>query len=841
MAIGISRSWTLRISLLLGASLAGYPAGASAQSAPVNDASGEAVQSAASEAATPRQGGIEDIIVTARKRVENVQNVPVAATVVSPEQLDRLAINSVEKLAVLAPQLIIGRNGSGNGGSIALRGISVNTSSISLEQSVATIIDGVYYGSGRALNLGLFDVERVEVLKGPQSLFYGKNTTAGAISVKTADPERSFSAMVKGGYEFNSRQPYFQAYVTGPVTDTLALRLTGGVSKQYGALIRNVTTGGIVNTPDVATGIVTAHTFGTNESDMPGERSIYVRGSAQWRPLDDLSATLKLQYNDYRTNSPNSSIVVAVCESGRAQNDPAAACGRRFRTTQGALPPDIAATNPLLNGNGGKTFLHYQAYVASSEIVYDPGFVTISVTPGFTHTINRYVGDFDFSENGLSRPPALGSTTNQSGSRETNEAASVEARAQTHFDGMLNIMVGSYYQHFRQRLSSPAILAGTRENSAASPENRYVTVNRRSSTIGKTYAGFAQLLLDITPSLNVSGGVRYTHETKNSDLNQFYVNPASTYALVRFMRDQSFDNTSPEATVTWKPDSNVTVYGSYRTGYKSGGYSISAFLTRNSTADDPAYGNETVEGFEAGVKSTLFDRQLRLNADVYRYTYDGLQIDYVDPRTAQNFTQNAAKARTQGVEVDGEVALRNFPGFVIRASGAYTDAKYLSFPLAPCNGGQRPVEGCNLAVNPTTGAGTRQDLSGQRLPAAPSWTGNVGADYTFDVGAARQIYLNGNMRFSSRYKLFGYAPDHADRFFQKAYATFDASVGYGPEDRSWQVQLVGKNLTNRFVAMTGSDTAGSGSNTGVANGVHSDTRVSVADPRTVSIELTARF
>lgn len=824
-----------RQSLLVGVSFFGIIEAANAQTAPAPAPVAPAAQPA------PREGGLEDIVVTARKVVENVQNVPVAETVVSQQQMNKLAITSVEKLAVLAPQLIIGRNGSGNGGSIGLRGISVNTSSISLEQSVATIIDGIYYGSGRALNLGLFDVDRVEVLKGPQSLFYGKNTTAGAISVKTADPSRTFSAMVKTGYEFNAEQPYIQAYVTGPVSDTLALRLAGGYSRQFGSLINNVTTGGVINTVDVVTGTATPHSFGVNYKDMPGERNAFVRTSAQWRPIDDLTATLRFQYNDYRTNSPNSSIVVATCESGTAQNDPAAACGKRFRTTQQALPADIAATNPLLDGAGGKTFLQYNAYIVSGDIAYEPGPVTLTLTPGYTHTVNSYVGDFDFSENGIPRAASLGSTTNQSGSRETNDAASAEVRARTHFGGMLNFMVGGYYQHFIQRLASPAILSGTRENTAAPAADRYVTVDRASSTIGNTYAGFAQVLIDITPKLNISGGVRYTHETKDSVLNQFYANPASTYLVVRFTRDQTFNNASPETTVTWKPTRDVTVYGSYRTGYKSGGYSISAFITRNSTANDPAYGIETVSGFEGGVKTTLLDHQLRFNADVYRYTYDGLQIDYVDPRTAQNITQNAAKARTQGVEMDAEFAPRSVPGLSVRLAGAYTDAKYLSFPLAPCNGGQRPAEGCNLAVNPATGAGTRQDLSGQRLPAAPKWTGNLGGNYAINTGGGRQIPLYGNMRFSSRYKIFGFAPDAADRYFQGGYAAFDASIGYGPANGRWQIQLVGKNLTNRFIAMTGSDTAGSGTNTGLPNGVHSDTRVSVADPRTVAAEFSIKF
>src|SRR5690606_23513239 len=144
-------------------------------------------QDPAAAAGVQAQGGIQDIVVTARKRQESVQDVPVAVTAISPVVIQQQDLTSIEKIAARTPSFTVGRASNGSGAQLTMRGIGSSSTSIGIEQSVAVIVDGVYYGQGRIINEGFFDMERAEILKGPQALFFGKNATAGVISLTTAD------------------------------------------------------------------------------------------------------------------------------------------------------------------------------------------------------------------------------------------------------------------------------------------------------------------------------------------------------------------------------------------------------------------------------------------------------------------------------------------------------------------------------------------------------------------------------------------------------------------------------------------------------------------------------
>jgi iron complex outermembrane recepter protein len=790
-----------------------------------------------------QQGGLEEIIVTARKRAENLQNIPVAETVISKREIENLRIDSIERVASLAPQLVVGRNGSGNGASIGLRGVSVAATSISLEQSVAIVVDGVYYSGGRALNMGMFDLQQVEVLKGPQSLFYGKNTTAGAISFTTADPTSTFQAMNRIGYEFRGKNPYAEAFVSGPITNQLSFRVAGRFSKQFDPLIRNVSEATTTYTRDIATGITTQHEY--PDARNRGERNAVVRGGLKFDNDAGLTATLKATYNKYDSATPNSSSVIGRCEElGVVQTDPTAPCGEVFRHVQGAIPSDIAATLPFKAGNG-RPFLDYKAFNTTLNLQYEAGPVTFSLTPAYINWRNYWNGDFDFTDNYLSRSPTVGgSSGNNANTYERQKAFSVEARAQSHLDGPVNFMAGGYYQDSDLIFQQANIFPGGIENSAAPEERyRYLTVFKDSHTFGKTYAVFGQVLWDITPQLNLTAGVRHTRETKDQLLSQPYVFPGSlgSFAVRAFETDQKFRNTSPEATITYKPTRDITTYLSYKTGYKSGGLSISGTISPATTLEDADFGPEKARGFEGGIKSTLLDNQLRLNFDFFRYKYTGLQIDYFDPLTIRYLTLNAATSRTQGAEIEAQFSPHSIRGLTVRGGFGYTDAKYTDFPIAPCIGGQRPDEGCNLNQNPVSLAFTAQDLTGDRMPQAPKYTATGSVDYATPIMSAMELGFSVAGRYSSRYKFYAFAPDNADRFFQPSYFTVDASVRLSNSTSGWELALIGRNLTNKFIVSTGFDLTYTGARAGLPTGIHADTRTSIYDPRTIAVQGTYRF
>jgi outer membrane receptor protein involved in Fe transport len=230
-------------------------------------------------------GALEEIIVTARKRTENVQNVPVAVSVISGEQMERRDITSLEGVAASTPQLFVVRGSSGSGADISLRGIGSSFTSIGIEQSVAVNVDGVYYGQGRIINEAFFDMKQVEILKGPQALFFGKNASAGAIAFTSADPTDKFEAMGRVGYEFTAKQPIYEGFISGPVADNLSMRLAVRGSNMQGGYVKNLAPSTTYDTLDVANGFAAGtHADPAPSRDAPGEDDLVGRLTVKYLP-----------------------------------------------------------------------------------------------------------------------------------------------------------------------------------------------------------------------------------------------------------------------------------------------------------------------------------------------------------------------------------------------------------------------------------------------------------------------------------------------------------------------------------------------------------------------------
>ena len=204
-------------------------------------------------AAVPEALGthLDEVIVTARKKDENIQNVPVAVTAITAKVIDRYALTSVEKVAATTPELVVVRGNSGSGANISLRGVGSSFTSIGIEQSVAVDVDGIYYGQGRILNEALFDMKQVEILKGPQALFFGKNASAGVISFNTADPTQTFEGMARASYEFTANEPTIEGYVSGPITDKLSARFAVHYQDMMGGYVQNLAPAAAYTTLDV--------------------------------------------------------------------------------------------------------------------------------------------------------------------------------------------------------------------------------------------------------------------------------------------------------------------------------------------------------------------------------------------------------------------------------------------------------------------------------------------------------------------------------------------------------------------------------------------------------------
>src|SRR5690606_2557152 len=232
--------------------------------------------------------GLTQIVVTARRREESVQSIPVSVQAISAAEIQQRDLTSLEKIAASTPNFTIARASNGAGAQLTMRGIGSSATSIGLEQSVAIVVDSVYYGQGRVLNEGFFDRARVEALKGPQSLFFGKNATAGVISLTTANPGPDPEFIGRVGYEFAGEKAYAEAIVSQPLTDTLGLRVAIRGSRMWGGYFKNVQENNPYPTTDIATGITTPHTAMAAATDQPQERELIGRVTLQYEPDDRL-------------------------------------------------------------------------------------------------------------------------------------------------------------------------------------------------------------------------------------------------------------------------------------------------------------------------------------------------------------------------------------------------------------------------------------------------------------------------------------------------------------------------------------------------------------------------
>lgn len=793
--------------------------------------------------ALPAHADLEEIIVTARKREESIQNIPVAVTVVSGEELDRLSLKSLEQIASSKPEIVIARGSNGSGATISMRGIGSTFTSIGIEQSVAVNVDGVYYGQGRVINEGFFDMAQVEILKGPQALFFGKNATAGAIAFTTANPGSHFEALARAGYEFEARESRIEGVVSGPLTDTIRMRVAVRGSFMDGGYVANHANATTYTSFDVSNGFApTVHDVPTPIRDVPEQEDIGGRVTLQYTPTDEFTLTLKGGGTRYRVSNATWNNELAACPSGGVAQFSGEPCTRDWNIFQNDLPADIAATHPIVGRHGGHLYQDYDSESFTADAAYDLPWLSLSSVNGFHRFVNDFLGDYDAT--GIAEGGVWGIE------RSEYEAFSSELRAQTSFDGAFNFLGGLYYQTTRLDFDQDAIfLGGLADSSVTDPSTRYVGLRKQSRTDGETVAVFGQAIWQFAPQWELTAGARLTDETKDSYFIQPYVNAAlrAVFAqfdpadpLSRITADQSFDNVSPEAALTWKAQERLTIYAAYKEGFKSGGFSgsaINSLVPPRTTTKDLAFEPELASGYEAGLRSTSPDDRLRWAATLFRYEYDDFQVDFFDTSRVTYITFNAATARTQGIELQAEWSPAAFDALTLSGSFAYTDAEFTDFIDAPCYSGQSPAQGCTvgpLISDPST-IRASQDLTGKTTALAPKWTGSFGLNYTTAVGGNFTLQASANARYSSRYFLNGWNNPLAT---QGTYTTADATLAIRSSDGVWEVALIGRNLTDEYVLTSAIDAPNTGANTGLPTAISSDQLGTPEPPRTIAVQFT---
>lgn len=736
---------------------------------------------------------LEEIIVTARQRDETLISTPVAVSAIGAQDLQRYSTTDIRDIAQFAPSLAVDRANSGNGGIISLRGISTSSNQAGFDQAVSISVDGVQTGRARILAQGLFDIQQIEVMKGPQALFFGKNSPAGVIAIRSANPTDELEIYGRASYEFVGDEPIIESAISGPLSDDFGARLAVRYRNLNG-YFRN-TAGTYTDATYPLAGATPTPTEGIRR---PGEEEFMGRLTLAYNPTGSgFSANLKLAASDTKTDGPAAGTQLYDCgglTSGISSGllDPYGDCKFDKYYSDSSLPAEAVANWPYAEQD---PYSRSKLYLGSLTLNYELDNVQLTSVTGYFQVRARTFDNYD----GTSLNLFLAAEN------ERYNAFSQDFRMLTTYEAPVNFMLGLYYQHTKLDFLNASHIAPIGIDAAT---GKYHSWEKPGYTSGDTYSAFGQVIWDITDQIELAGGVRYTRETKDSTLEHTYVQPLlSGTTLVpvgRVLEDKFRDNNwSPEATLAWRPTSDLTVYAAYKTGYKSGGFGIGGnLIPGNLTEDAIRFGSEKVSGFEGGVKTQMLDQRLTFTGDLYTYKYKDLQVTTFNPDTTSFTIENAASSRVKGAEFAGRFVASD--SLTLYGSVAYNDAKYLEY-LTGCFNAQTAAQGCNVIMDPGADgvAGTADDilgqsLAGKRRPRAPKWTLTTGFDFMVPLQNDWRFGINGHARYSDKYNV---TENNNLAGMQDSFWVLDAGVRVlSPED-TWQLALIGRNLTNERYAI----------------------------------------
>ncbi len=788
-----------------------------------------AIQAVAQTSATSAERSsfaVEEIVVTARRREERLQDVPAAVTAFDEAALARYAVTDFTGISNLTSQLTINSGGASSGSQLYIRGIG-SSGDLGFDQAVGIVIDDVFYNRGRWVQQSFMDMARVEVLKGPQPLYFGKNTPAGVVVVTTADPGDTFEAYVTGSYEFEAEEWIGQGVISSPITDNFGARLAVRFTDARGWMEN------IAQERPGASALgftIPAPNNRWNSSD-----ELTGRLTLKWEPSDDFDLTFKAQASRFENAGQNQQSPLIICRGPNNSpqaifgvEDPFSPCQRGFKLAKADFPIELAR-NAQLDFNDGVAVTKYKSHNLSLRANYDTGDYLFTSVTGYNFYQNKPTDSQDYSAIGLLWTGDIGE----------HEAFTQEFRVLTQFDSSVNFMLGAFYQETDFDYVRTTRLIPVPADPANNDFFSWFNTNNQD---GRSWSAFGEVIWNVTEQVEVSAGARYTHEKKKSDSINNYIHPA----LTAVFSDQLFEDTftdsevSPQITVTWMPTDSTTLFAGYKTGFKAGGFSHTGVLVAATTLDALTFDSETVEGFEIGARTRAWDDRLRLDGVIYRYVYDDLQVSAFNADTTSFTLENAAKATARGAEL--EIGLAATPALQLRANIAYNKSRYDDF-LGPCYAGQTQEGGCNQVINPNTGLPTSQDLSGRQTILSPDWNGRVGFSYSAPVLDRLMLDVSSDLRFSSGYPLM---TENRPGMRQGSYTVLDAAIRLSSMEDTWELALIGRNLTNKAVFINGTDRPLTGGAPGLpagapGAGIESDGFAIVQRKRQLVAQLTYRF
>jgi len=789
---------------------------------------------------------LTEIIVTAQKRQQNLQDVPVSVMALSGEELQDAGIKDIKNLQVLTPGVTVTSTTSENVTTARIRGIGTVGDNPGLESSVGVVIDGVYRPRNGVGFGDLGEIDRIEVLEGPQGELFGKNNDAGVINVVTKKPSMTFGVTteVTGG-NYNDRE--ISASVTGPLGEISAARLYAGYQRRDGFL--NVDTGA-----------------GPNTQNNTDNRNVYtMRGQYLLMPTDSVSVLLIGDYSKRNesccgaieaADGPFDGIINALASVPELGGTPGA-------TGIANTPLSLASRTAFANQPIAQQI---RDMGISGQLDWDLGFGKLTSITAWRDNTLVAGNDFDYTAIDIIQDPAT------EGNLVDFKQASEELRLAGK-DGPLEWLVGGFFSS-ELLVSNTAIYAGSDfdlylsglSSAAVGPPNFLLTTGLTGKPPGslfipdvsgeadwyhersKSYAFFSNETYTITQGLDLTGGLRFTATKKTADSN--YVSPDGGAACGTLLADpaiagdlaspenqfllalgcatpfnpffagkstaQSLSEGNLEGTVklAYHFNDDVMSYVSWANGYKAGGFNlarVTAGLTGVTPDFDTAFPRESVESYELGLKSELADKTVRLNASLFDQQYSNFQLNTY---TGLQFVVSTVRhLESKGAELNAEWATP-LSGLSLSTGVVYAFTNITEF------GASLPL----FAPNQATTLSRLND----RLSFAPLWSGVASATYTVPLSGSLQFHANVNEKYSSSYNT---GSDLDPRKIQGAYGLLNARLGIGAPNGKWTVELWGNNLADKLFYQVAFD----------APFQYEQVDAFLGDPRTFGITARTKF
>jgi iron complex outermembrane receptor protein len=724
-----------------------------------------------------------EIVVTAQKRSENVQDVPVAVSVLSGERLAEASRPSIESAAQMVPSLNFLKSGTTLNQTIFLRGVGTATFSIAGEPSVSTVVDGVVYSrSGEAFS-DMVDVAQMEVLRGPQGTLFGKNASAGVINITTQMPKMEFGGSVEASY-FDRNEFRLKGAVNLPLGQDLAARLTGFYG-EYDGNIRNTTTNEWVN----------------------GYKHWGVRGQFLYEPSDDLRLYLAA---DYYKNDDDCCADIIATGPLTGTGLPGSSLGFL------ALPTPLGADTRTVAQNLVTSTLE-EGWGVSFQGDLALGDHTLTSITAYRGWDNTEIRDGDWLDRAY-----VGFAQLHDSGPQTSNTFTQELRLTSPGDQALSYVLGAFYSRadsertFTRNVTQCTAAAGAPTTVLVPCGSAFAnpsTTPSGSATFGSTFnniAVFGQANYKLSDTIRFIAGLRYTHDklsvfhSRRSPLTGPGIQPnfdqgvyneyvrllglgtapgaAATAAAafsngVPWTAETSNDNLSGKAGFQFDLNDDTMAYVTYARGYKGPAYNVFFNLTGTGTnVIEP----ETSNSFEVGMKNTLLDGALTFNIAAYYARYNNFQAnnpDLVAGVVVTRFT-NAGTVSTKGIEID--MAYRVGRNTNISGGLSINDAHVVNFK-APLGAAAIPA--------------------GTKLGYAPVWKGSLAVDHTIETNSFANIAFGVSTNFqSSQLSLF--AADAVQRALGTipAYALVNANVGLVDPDDKWKLTFVVRNLFDKGYA-----------------------------------------